>query len=900
VKRFRDPPKDDFVNPGLLNTKIYIPIVDPKLVARPHLIERLNAGLQGKLTLVSAPAGFGKTTLISDWIRQSEMPFCWISLDENDSDPGRFLAYLIASLQSIQIEVDPEPIKLLQDPEKGQIETILNGLINQIADEQIRFALVLDDYHHIQNHGVHEILSYLLEHLPPKVNMVIITRADPPLNIARLRVRGQLTEFRAADLRFNISEGRQFLNQITELNLDSDDVEKLVSRTDGWIAGLQLASITLKGRQDRSNYIQHFSGSQDFVVDFLTAEVLNQQPKYIQDFLLKTAILKRLTASLCQSLTGRKDSQQILKELRGNNIFLNPLDDENQWFAYHRLFRDLLTQQLLEKHANLIPDLYLNASFWSEKHNFWDEAIDYAIEGQHFDRAADLVESQAQNTLQQSEITNFLGWVDRIPASTINARPDLCIYAAWALLLSNQNTEIAAQYLDQVTTIDTVTQAKLNTVRSIQAAFQRQIPESISFAKDALQQLPKDEYFFRQIGGWNLSGALFLSGDEDEGIKVLEDVARVSIASNNRMVATISLCRLGSIWLQRGDLFLAHDYFQQAMRIASQGLSKPIPAACEAMLGLGKIYWERYQLESAFQMLTDGLDLSKRWRDVVTIDGRITLAHLLLTQGNVGFANKIMSTAKEIISPKIQTETGKNYVDLQEAHLQLRQRNLAFARVWAEKRSLEKFLLMEKLSPSSSKSSDMIRALELGVFARILLAEKEYNQALQLLSILLPEITRLGHKSKIIETNILAAVAHQGLGNQEKAIGSIKSVLDMAAPAEYIRIFIEDGHAVFYLFTQLQTQGPLSHFIQKILGVSANVVSQTNQIEAAVDSFEPLSEREIEVLRLLESELNVPEIAADIHISVSTLRTHIRNIYRKLDTHSRFETISKAKKMNII
>jgi LuxR family maltose regulon positive regulatory protein len=856
--------------------------------------------LSGKLTLVSAPAGFGKTTLISEWIHNSKGSFGWITLDDNDNDPGRFLAYLIASLQSIQIEVDPEPIKLLQNPERGQIETILNDLINQIADEQVQFVLVLDDYHLIQNQEVHRIVMYLLDHLPPQVNIVLITRADPPLNIALLRARGQLNEFRAVDLRFNISEGQQFLNKIAALDLDPEDIQKLVTRTDGWIAGLQLATLALKGRQNPSNYIQHFSGSQDFVVDFLTAEVLNQQPAYIQDFLLKTAILNRLTAPLCEVLTGRKDSQQILKELRVNNIFLNPLDDENQWFAYHRLFRDLLTQQLIEKHADLIPDLYLNASIWCEKCCYWDEAIDYALEGQHIERVADLVASQAQNILQQGEIAGFLRWVDRLPVSTVYARPNLCIYAAWALLISNQNVDIAAQFLDQVSSTDTIIQGRLKAVQSIQSAFQRQIPESIKLAQDALQQLPEDEYFFRQITGWNLSGALFLAGDADQGTDVLKDVVRVSIASENWMVATVTLCRLGNIHMQQGDLCQAQDDYQQAVQIALHGRSKPIPAACEALLGLGKIHWERYQLESAFQMLSDGLELSKRWREVVTIDGRITLAHLVLTQNDVDFANQIMSTAKEIAAIKIQTETGKNYIDLQEAHLQLRQGNLAFARAWSEKRGLEKFLLMEKLPPSNSKSSDMIRAMELGVFARILLAEEKFKQAVQLLSNLLPEITRLGDISKIIETNILAAVACQGQGYQNEAIVSMHAALELAAHSEYVRIFLEDGHSILHLIPKIKNQENYSQFIQKIQAISAGFLSNVVKNENEAELLEPLSEREIEILRLLESELNVPEIAADIHISVSTLRTHIRNIYRKLDTHSRFETISKAKDLNII
>ncbi len=462
---------------ALLTTKLYIPPVRSELVSRQHLIDRLNSGLSGKLTLISAPAGFGKTTLISEWISQSDIPFCWISLDENDNDPGRFLAYLTASLQSIEIDVDLESIKLLQNPERRQIETVLNGIINQVADTQKQFAVVFDDYHHIQSQEVQQILSYLLDHLPPQVHLVVGTRADPHLPIARLRARGELTELRSADLRFSLSEGGEFLYQIYGLEIQPEDVEKLVSRTDGWVAGLQLASIALRGCPDQSEFIQHFSGSHDYIVDFLTTEVLEKQPEDIQVFLLKTAVLKRLSAPLCEAVTDQENSQQILKELRLNNIFLSALDDENQWFAYHQLFQDLLTQQLLEKYPDDVPDLYLKAAVWCEEHNFINDAVDYALKGHHLDRAADLVESQAQTTIQQSEITTFIRWVEMLPENLVQTRPDLCIFYAWALLVSNQKLEIANRCLNHVSAKDNITRGKLNAVRAIQAASQRQVPE---------------------------------------------------------------------------------------------------------------------------------------------------------------------------------------------------------------------------------------------------------------------------------------------------------------------------------------------------------------------------------------------------------------------------------------
>ena len=455
----------------ILSTKLFIPNLRDDHVPRHHLVEILNAGGNNRLILISAPAGFGKTSLICEWISQCNLPFGWISLDENDNDPGRFLSYITASLQSIGIETDIEPFNMIQSPGKIEIEPTVNSLINQITEVQIACGIVLDDYHYIRNQDIHHIISYLLEHLPPNIRVVIGTRADPSFPIALLRARGQLTEIRSADLRFNVSEGEELLNQVNKLGLKNDDIGKLISRTDGWIAGLQLASIALKGQREPSDYIQHFSGSQDYIVDFLTTEVLNQQPHQIQEFLFKTAILNRLTASLCEYLTGFDDCNHLLLTLRKGNTFLQPLDDEHQWYTYHRLFRDLLMQQMMEKHAAEIPDLYLKACTWSEEHGSINDAVDYAIQGQHYEKAADLVETQAEPVLLQSEITTFIGWVEKLPRTTVYARPNLCIYYSWALLVSKQTPEIAEEFLNHVSTGNELILGKYNSVRSILAAF---------------------------------------------------------------------------------------------------------------------------------------------------------------------------------------------------------------------------------------------------------------------------------------------------------------------------------------------------------------------------------------------------------------------------------------------
>lgn len=881
----------------LLTTKLYIPPPRPGLVTRGHLIERLNAGLTGRLTLVSAPAGFGKTTLLSAWAAHSDRPCCWLSLDEGDNDPGRFLAYFVAALGTAGIQVDPEPLQLLANPGPGQIETVLNGIINQVAAAGTPLVAVLDDYHRIQQPAVHDILAYLLEHLPPGAHLVLLTRADPPLPIARYRARGQINELRAADLRFSLSEGEQFLNQVHQLAVADGDVAQLVQRTDGWVAGLQLASLALSGRPDPRDYIRRFSGSQDYIADFLTTEVLDQLAEEVRSFLLKTAILERLSAPLCAAITGQADSQEILKSLRHNNIFLQALDGEGRWYAYHQLFRDLLTQQLLSQYPQEVPGLYLGASTWCQQHALIHEAIEYALQGGHIQLAAGLIEDQAQATLERSEMATFIRWVERLPETSLKDRPNLWIDYAWATLVSNREAGSATRCLQQVQPVNDLGRGKLLCLSAIVAAMQRDVDQSLELSRQALDILPAEAHFFRQVTGWNLSAALFLSGDEAGGVAALEDVARVSLASGNRLVAVVTRCRLGNIYQQQGHLNQAYQIYQQALEIAGRGRVQPLPAACEALLGLGKIEWEWYQLESAADKLREGLALSRQWREVVATDGAITLAHLLLSQGDAAQSNQVIEEARGTVAQKTQAETGQVYLEMRAVHLQLRQQQLDRAEAWVRQRGLAQYLQPGTLDEALGRGTGVLRALELGVYSRVLLAGNAYTQALALLEGLLRVLSPDRQRAQTIEAHLLKALALEGSGDRPGALQSIEKSLTLAAPGGYRRVFLDEDPAALVLMRALSCRGDIRRFAQEVLALSAGENSGHSDSPATLD--EPLTEREIEVLQWLESELPVPEIAARLHISTSTLRTHIRNIYRKLETHSRFEAVSKAGDLNL-
>jgi len=880
----------------ILTTKLYIPPLRTNHVSRPHLIQRLEVGLSDKLTIISAPAGYGKTTLIAEWISTSSTSFCWVSLDESDNDIGRFLTYFIASLDSIDIAVDQQLLSLIQSPQHVQLENILIPLLNQITDSQKDFAIVLDDYHLIQNKEIHDALTYILEHSPPLMHLVIITRADPHLPITRLRARGQMTEMRASDLRFLFGEADILLNQVYDFNLPSKSIETLVDRSDGWIAALQMISFALKERPDPAEYIQNFSGSQTYIADYLTDEVLQGQTDEINDFLIQTSILDRLSGSLCDAVLGRENSHLILKTLRDSNLFLTSLDDENHWFRYHRLFANLLQGRLLESRPEILPGLYLNASRWFEDNGYPSEAIEYAFRGGKIERAAALLEQHAIAFIIRSEISTFMRWVEKLPESLVYQMPTLCILYAWAVLVYDGQTQVARSYMDKVEPENEHIAGQLNAVRSILAVFDKQVSAGIELAQQALQQLPAQDHFFRNIAGWNLSGALAVGGDTQAGLEVLSEVIQSSLADRHYLVAIIALCRLAGAQLQRGELHQAKETAEQAIEIATTDQEQTLPAASEAFMGLGKVYWEWNQLEPAGNALRESIKLSKRWRGSAAIDSYVTLAYLLQSQGKPDEASQCIEQARRLAGQTTATENDDRYVASQQAVLQLIQDDLQSPRRWASIRGLDQYIGIKNLERSGYLGADVILHYELIVFARLLLLEEKFDQALDLLDLVLPFMVQMGFLKKIIEIHLLTAIALHVQGKLEPALTALKTALDLAQPGGFRRVFLDEGKQTIALLKELEGRDGGSEFVREL---KQNLMPPVKKPEPHTELVEPLSERELEILRLLRTELSAPEIAQHLHISVTTMRTHTRNIYSKLGVHSRFEAITRAGELDL-
>lgn len=888
------------MNLPLLQTKLYIPQSQANLVSRPGLLARLDQGLDGKLTLVSAPAGFGKSTLLVEWVHKAKIPFGWVTLDVNDNDLGRFLAYFVAGLDTINIPVDQQLLTLLRSPEEANIEAVFIPIINQISNAGKHYGFVFDDYHLIQSNPVHNAVTFLLDYLPPNLHLVISSRADPPLNLAKMRVNREMNEIRVSNLRFSLDDAKQLLNRILGFNLSNDDLEDLIIRTDGWIAGLQMVSVALEGKQFPTQYIREFSGNQEYIADYLSIEVLNQQSDSVQDFLLKTSILDRLCAPLCEAVTGQQESKQILKYLKDKNLFLMNLDDQGRWYRYHRLFADLNHQRLLETQAEWVPSYYQKASEWFEANGYTPEAIDYAFRGDDTERAANLIEIEAEITLIRSEIATFIRWVETLPEEVICKKETLCIYYAWALCVSYGDYQKAALYLNQVAISNEGIKGRVNAVKAMLSVYQREIDDAIQLAQEALDQLSEDDHFFRHIAAWSLSAYLFISGDKEGGAKMLEEVVRVSLAGNNLLVGIIAMCRLGSYHFQQGNLDRAKALFEQAIEVKPENQIQPIPAACEAMLGLGKVYWERYELETASKYLKESLQLSKRWRLVSNIDNYITLALINQSQGNIDQANQYMKMAKTLATQNATTETNDRYVGSQEAVINLRQGNLHAVGSWASKRGLEEIIRTKNLGEIGNRGADIILLYELIVYARYLIADRQLKQAHRLLEEILPPMERIGYPSKIFEIRILMALTLQAQGKLQEAVSTLNSVLTDAETEGFRRIFFDEGESMGQLIKASNSRGYKSVFAQQISRNLRGIQADPHLAVHAVDMVDQLSDREVEVLRLLDSRLTVPEISDHLYIAVSTLRTHIRNIYSKLGVHSRFEAVSKGKNLKMI
>jgi len=909
----------------ILTTKLYIPKTQRDLVSRPSLIERLNEGLSSgcKLTIISASAGFGKTTLVGEWLAGCQRPAAWLSLDEGDNEPVRFLTYLVFALQTIAPNIGAGALAALQSPQSPPTESILTSLLNEIATISDSFILVLDDYHVIESQPVDQILAFVVEHLPPQMHLVIASREDPPLPIARLRARSQLTELRLTDLRFTPAEAAEFLNRMMGLQLRDTDIAALEARTEGWIAGLQLAAIALRsvlsmqGREDVAGFIQAFTGSHRFVLDYLVEEVLQQQPVHTRSFLLQTAILDRFCAALCNAVTERGDGKEMLNILERSNLFLIPLDDQRQWYRYHHLFADVLQAHLMEAQPKQVSSLHLRASEWYERNGLRSDAIRHALAAEDYERAAGLIELAWSAMDLSYQSSTWLGWVKALPDELIRYRPVLSMGYAWALLDGGELEASEARLQDAERWLDTPTDkaivvdkeqfrslpASIATARAYRSLALGNVPGTVKYAQQALELTPEgDQVRYNQAISL-LGLAQYTKGDLEAAERSLADFHTNLRKTGDIATLTGITFLLADIRVALGRLHQAENSYEQSLRLAtSQGEPMPLGTA-DLYRGLGELTIEWNDLETAAQQLQTSQKLGKQ---SATTDWQhrlcVSQAHLKEAQGDLDGALALLDEAERayVRGPLPDVRPLAALM----ARVWLKQGRLAEALEWVREQGL-----------SVDDDIRFTREFEHITLARVLIATGQgdreagsLDEATRLLERLLQAAETGGRLGSAIQILVLQALAFQAKDNLPNALAALERALAMAEPEDYVRIFVGEGEAMRYLIDKLSHHRghPLSVYADKILSAFTQPVDapRSAMLEPEVRPaknilVEPLSERELEVLKLLRSELSGPELAQQLIISINTLRTHTKNIYNKLGVNNRRAAVRRGEELDL-
>ncbi len=878
----------------ILATKLYIPPPRPHVVSRPRLIERLNEGLHRKLTLISAPAGFGKTTLVSEWLAGYERPATWLSLDKGDNDPSRFLTYLVAALQTIAVNIGEGVLGILQSPQPPPTESILMALLNDITTISDHFALVLDDYHILDAKPIDHALTFLIEHLPPQMHLIIATREDPQLPLARLRAQGHLTELRASDLRFTPSEAAEFLNQVMGLNLSAEDIELLETRTEGWIAGLQLAAISMQGHQDTTSFITAFTGSHHFVMDYLVEEVLQQQTERIQTFLLRTSILDRLCGSLCDAvlLDPAASGQATLEYLEHANLFLVPLDNERRWYRYHHLFADLLRQRLRqgiasspEEAESRVNALHLRASQWYEDHGLEIEAFHHAAAANDVERAERLMEGKGIPRHFRGAVMILLDWLGSLPKAVLDARPSLWWRYASLLLVNGQTIGVeeklqAAETALQGAEPDDQTRhliGRIATARAVLALTRYQTEVMLAQSRRALEYLPLDNLPTRANAYWTLGSAYLFQGDRPAARQALTEAIALSQASGDIFTTILATISLGIVQEAENQLPLAAETYRRVLQLAGE---QPLQIIYEAYLGLARISYEWNDLTAAEQHGQQSLHLARQYERGIDryILCEVLLARVKLAQGDVAGAAALLAQAE-------QSARQQNFVyrlpevAAAQVPVLLRQGHLAAAAHLAETYQL----------PTSQ--------------ARVHLAQGDPSAALAALESWRRQVEARGWADERLKVLVLQAVALQADGEQNQAVQLLAEALEMAEPGAFIRLFVDEGAPMARLLAAATAQGLRPDYIGKLLAACETKEQKRDDPSPrppAQPLIEPLSQRELEVLRLIAQGLSNQEMSERLFLALDTVKGHNRKIFDKLQVQRRTEAVARARELGLL
>jgi LuxR family maltose regulon positive regulatory protein len=883
-------------------------------VRRPRLIERLNEGLGRKVTLISAPAGFGKTTLASEWVAGCERPAAWLSLDEGDNDPARFLAYLVAALQTLAANLGKGILGVLQSPQPPPTESILTTLLNEITALPDKFVLVLDDYHVIEAKAVDDALAFLLEHLPPQMHLAIATREDPSLPLARYRARGQLTEVRAADLRFSPGEAAAFLNQVMGLNLSAEEIAALESRTEGWIAGLQLAALSMQGQKDTSHFIQSFSGSHHFVLDYLVEEVLQQQSESVQSFLLRTSILDRLCGPLCDAVLGKDEGRRmkaeensssfimqpsvahpssfILEYLERANLFIVPLDDERRWYRYHHLFADLLRQRLQQSVASSrgdaesdVNELHIRASQWYEENGLEIEAFQHAAAANDVERAERLMEGRGIPLHLRGAVRVILEWLESLPAAVMNARPSLWWRYGSLLLVNGQTIGVeeklqAAEDALKGAEADDQTRnlaGRIAAARAVLALTRYQVETMLIQSRRALEYLDPNSLSLRANANWTLGFGYYVQGDRAAAGRAYTEAIALSQAAGDIFTTILATIGVGNVQEAENQLHRAAQTYRRVLELAGD---QPQQIIHEAHLGLARVLYQWNDLDAAQQHGEQSLQLARQYERVIDrfVVCEVFLARVKVAQGDVAGAAAILAGAS-------QSARQQNFVH--------RIPEVAAAQV---------LTLLRQGNPAAAAHLAQRHGLPLSQ-ARVHMAQGDAAAALAVLGPLRQTMEAKGWQDERLKVMVLQAVAHQAHGEKEKAGQVLGDALALAEPGGFIRLFADEGLPMAQLLAVASAQGIMPEYTGKLLAVfeaEEQKRADNSHRPTAQPLIEPLSQRELEVLHLIAQGLSNREISERLFLALNSVKGHNQKIFGKLEVQRRTEAVARARELGLL
>jgi len=883
----------------LLETKFHIPARRTGDVPRPQLLEILQTGLSEnrKMTLVSAPAGYGKTTLITDWIHSlpDDYRLAWLSLDAGDNETTRFVGYWISTFRHIDQTLGQDAESMLGMAQILSPTAIMDVLINELVGLEIPMVIVLDDYHVITNPALHESLDYFIEHQPAHVHLVMTTREDPPLPLARMRTRRQMTEIRAHHLRFTLEEARRFFSQSMNLDLETESVNTLEERTEGWAAGLQLAAVALQNLPNPQGFIQTFRGSHRYILDYLAEEVLRQQDEEIRSFLLQTATLEKFNAPLCNAISGRSDSQNLLARLEQANLFLIPLDNERIWYRYHHLFAEYLRTGLTKSEQTLIQE---KASHWYEENDLVFEAVKYAFLSENLELAANVIERVLQNVSAWSggEITTLVGWVDSLPSHLLRSRPTLSLHASRAWYLAGR-IELSEKYLDQAEQSLRVLQTsdlqtgKLLAISAVYrasiAALRGDLESAIERATYALNQLPEDELLARARAVESLGLACELSGNLAKASRSYIQASDIAHTTGLSFMMVISRCEAALVQIIQGRLHLATQTVQQAIQLAE---GRQFPPLGFALFVLAEIAWERNELSAAEQYLKDGMELSRQ--GVLIDDLRLELMSLARLKKSTGSLAAAMSAIEQANSICQSIEIPR-LILLSSAHLvriQLASGMLDKANQWAK----------QYQDLRNSPQVEYIREYEDLTLARVYLANGEHDQALEILAPLFEQADAAGRIRTCIEATILLSLIARAQKKTALAQEWLVKALTLAEPEGFLRLFLDEGSPIAELLPKVRPVAP--RFVDQLLEVFSNqTLDMKHKVLHPANNklISPLSEQELRVLKLIIAGKSNQEIAGELVISIGTAKWHVHNVLQKLGVSNRPQAIATARELGI-